>query len=133
MMLYKTHLAEMLKLETLLKNVCAEKERLIHRLTDENKRLQARVDRLELIVLPHPKPTVISDKKQVGPIAAPAGETGWQSFLSRHVEEMEAEERKAKERVNGLSHEGRQAELYQPGSGAATRPNGGASAEASAS
>lgn len=98
-MLYRTHLAEMLKQETLLKNVCAEKERLIHRLTEENKRLHARVELLELRLMPTPH--VPKDKATSEPVAEP-GESSWQAFLNKHCAEIEETERKAREKTDGV-------------------------------
>lgn len=98
MMLYRTHLAAMLKLETLLKNVCAEKERMIHHLTEENKRLQARVDLVELRLFPAPQ---VPKDKPTEPVVE-AGESSWQSFLNKHCSEIEEAERKAREKTDGV-------------------------------
>lgn len=124
----RAHFAEVL----LLKNIAAEKERHIQLLREENKRLLGRIDRLEMMLLPRPKPVPV-DKKPAEPPAMAPGETGWQSFLNNHVLEIEEQERKAKERVDGISNEGRQAVVHQSGSGQAPRPNGGADAGKAAS
>jgi|GEM_PF-5991882 hypothetical protein len=112
-MLQKTHLTAMLKQETLLKNVCAEKERMIHFLLEQNKRLQSRIDRLELRLLP-PMPK----EKPTAPIAE-AGEVGWQSYLNKQIKEIEEEEK------NGISNERRQAGVHESGSGAEARQDVG--------
>lgn len=129
---YSAHLeAELLKQESMLKNICAEKERQIVRLTEENKRLQARCDRLELIVIPALRP--ITERKFKAPeVTDLAGETSWQAYLNKHIENEEKEMKKAKEIADGIHVQGREG-VHQSAGGDAARPNGaGGSGKASA-
>ena len=120
---YRAHLeSELLKQETHLKNICAEKERQIVRLTEENKRLQARCDRLELIVIPALRP--VTDRKFKAPETADlVGETSWQAYLNKYIADEEEEMRKAKEQADGVHVQGREG-VHQSAGGDAARPNG---------
>jgi len=118
---YRAHLeAELVKQELLLKALAAEKERHIHLLSEENKRLRARVDRLELALTPAARTTEKKEpfKETKVPIEA---ETSWITYLNRT---MKAEEELIeKEKQNVQVKVGTR--LHEPASGDASRPDVG--------
>lgn len=124
---YRAHLeTELLRQEQLYKLCLAVKERAIQRQDEEIKMLRAKLERLELLVIPGLRPAATTTHAKPRQVE-PEGETGWNAYLKRHMEEEEKLAAQAKEQANGVHEQGR-AGVHQPASSNASRPNGGITA-----
>lgn len=87
-----------LKLESELRDRLVEKDSYIALLREENAQLRAKVEKMELTLVPGlaPAPPSLGRTAKV----LPPVETSWQAYRRDFIEKMEAEE--AKENPNGL-------------------------------
>jgi len=111
------YVASSLKVEAELRARVADKEQRIIELTEELSQAKAKIERMEIVLMPL---STAAGARYVGAPArrdppkatVPDDELTWTGYLKKFIAEQDSADKAAKEKADGVSNQGRQEEVH---------------------